>query len=499
MFACVFPGQGAQRVGMGKALVERFPVAREIFEKADSVLRFGLTKLCFEGPEDDLQLTTNSQPALLTVSVAVWRVLQQEIGLTPEVVAGHSLGEYSALVCANALAFEDALRLVRKRGELMQNAVSPGLGAMAAIIGLDNARVEELCKESAQGQVLTPANYNAPSQLVISGHAGAVARATKKASEIGAVSKLLRVSAPFHCPLMEPAAAKLGEELKKVSFSNPEIPVISNVDAMPYQDGGKIATLLVRQMTASVQWEATIRRLAELGVTDVLELGCGKTLKRLIESTDKSLMCYKLETPEELEELKRREADAWLVTVDGVKIRRDGSRAVWPDGRAQNFRRDEWSRGINGTLIKKDGTWIVWPGEAEHFREDEWLLLKDLRKVKRDGTRSIDAIGRETRYAERDWNVGENGLRIRRDGQLVIWPDGRVEELLDAEWDCREDGARIKKDRTRIITYEGKVEDFHLDEWEVREDGSWHKKDGTRIIWSDGLEWDFNDAASHGF
>jgi [acyl-carrier-protein] S-malonyltransferase len=254
--AFLFPGQGSQKVGMGRALHDARPEARAVFDEADAALGFSLSKLCFEGPEADLTLTANAQPAILTTSIAALRVLEAETGLRPSVVAGHSLGEYSALVAAGALGLADAVRLVNLRGKFMQEAVPAGVGGMAAIMGLDAAGVAAACAESAQGEVVSPANLNGGGQIVIAGHKAAVERACAAAKARGAkLAKMLAVSAPFHCSLMQPAADRLAAELSRVRFSAPRVPVVTNVEAAPNQDAGRIADLLTRQVTGSVRWE----------------------------------------------------------------------------------------------------------------------------------------------------------------------------------------------------------------------------------------------------
>jgi [acyl-carrier-protein] S-malonyltransferase len=287
MLAYVFPGQGAQAVGAGKDIAERWEVARRTFEEADDVLGYSISKLCFEGPAEDLRLTKNAQPGVMTVSVAILRVLEQETRLAPGVVTGHSLGEYSALVAAGALEFADAVRLVHKRGLFMQEAVPQGAGAMAAIIGATAEQVEAWCREAAQGGVVSASNYNGPSQTVVAGDAAAVDRAVVLAEAAGAVAKLLEVSAPFHCALMEPAARRLAVELERARIADPKVPVVANVDARPHGNAAEIAPLLVRQVTTPVYWEQCVRTLVDLGVGDVIEIGCGKTLAGLIRRIER--------------------------------------------------------------------------------------------------------------------------------------------------------------------------------------------------------------------
>jgi [acyl-carrier-protein] S-malonyltransferase len=303
--ALLFPGQGSQRVGMGRDLSFEFPRAKRTFEEADAALGFALSKLCWDGPEDDLTLTANTQPAILTNSIAVLRVLEEEKGLTIgaprgassshgsagrdrpltiDMCAGHSLGEWSALVAAGALAFADAVRLVRLRGQAMQEAVPAGQGAMAALIGLDAAAVNALCAEVAQGEVVAAANFNGAGQIVVAGAAAAVARVMAGAKGKGAkLAKALPVSAPFHCALMKPAAEKLAAALETVQVAEPRVPVVSNVEAAPHPGAARVKELLVSQVTSPVRWEECVQRLAADGVDRGLELGSGSVLSGLVK------------------------------------------------------------------------------------------------------------------------------------------------------------------------------------------------------------------------
>lgn len=283
--ACLFPGQGSQQVGMGKQLAEAYPEARAVFEQADGVLGFPLSQLCFQGPEDQLRLTENTQPAILTVSVAAWIVLKQK-GLKPDFVAGHSLGEYSALVAAGSLDFADAIRLVHKRGRYMQEAVPPGQGAMAALIRCPLDRLPDILAEAAQGEVVTAANWNSPEQVVISGHLGAVERAMRLALAAGAKrAVLLPVSAPFHCPLMAPAQERLKPHLDAVSFRDLEIPLVNNWQARVIRSADEAREGLYQQIPHPVRWEESIRCLAQQGVTTFVEVGPGTVLSGLVRKT----------------------------------------------------------------------------------------------------------------------------------------------------------------------------------------------------------------------
>jgi len=300
--AFVFPGQGSQSVGMGKALAEAFPEARAIFERADDALGEKLSAKCFEGPDEDLKLTANTQPAILTVSVAAHAVFAKAWGKAPAYVAGHSLGEWSALAAAGAMRLEDAVRAVRQRGQFMQEAVPAGQGAMAAIIGLAPELVKQACEESAQGQVVAPANYNSPEQTVIAGDAAAVERAGARCKELGAKRALpLPVSAPFHCALMAPVQPRLAEVLRGIEIAAPAVPVVTNVEAKPNADASRIAELLVKQVVAPVRWIECVQAMAAEGVTHMVELGPGKVLAGLVKRIDKSIEVVNVEDPASLD------------------------------------------------------------------------------------------------------------------------------------------------------------------------------------------------------
>ncbi|MDR3748938.1 MAG: ACP S-malonyltransferase [Acidobacteriota bacterium] len=293
--AFLFPGQGSQAVGMGKELAALYPVAHETFEEADATLGYKLSQLCFEGPEDQLRLTEITQPAILTVSVAAWRVLQSK-AITPSYVAGHSLGEYSAHVAAGTLLFADAVRTVRNRGKYMQEAVPVGVGAMAAILALPSEQVKQICEEAAQGEVCQAANLNSPDQTVISGSKAAVERAAELAKQRGAKRAiLLPVSAPFHCALMQPAQDRLAADLQALTFHTPEVPLMCNVDAALVTTGERAREALIRQVTGAVQWDASMRALAALGVQNFVEVGPGKVLCGLMRQIDRSRTCVNVE------------------------------------------------------------------------------------------------------------------------------------------------------------------------------------------------------------
>ncbi len=298
MIAFVFPGQGAQKVGMGKTLGETFPICRDTFDEADAALGASLSTLCFEGPDQQLLLTENTQPAILAMSIAVWRLVESH-GVRAAFAAGHSLGEYSAHVAAGTLSFADALRTVRVRGKYMQEAVPVGEGAMAAILGLDEAGVTRACAETMAelpGRVVTAANLNAPGQVVIAGHADAVARAGERAKALGAKRAIaLAVSAPFHCPLMKPAEDRLAPELKALAASDPAIPVVANVDGQPKRDARSSIDALIRQVSSPVRWEDVVKRLVVEGARTFVELGPGSVLAGSIKKIDRSVAVMSIE------------------------------------------------------------------------------------------------------------------------------------------------------------------------------------------------------------
>jgi [acyl-carrier-protein] S-malonyltransferase len=319
LIAFVFPGQGSQKVGMGRDLAKAFPIARETFAEADVAFASGgpegpplhpgdveadlqvrLSELIFNGPEDQLTLTENTQPAILAVSIAAYRVLAAN-GVQPDFVAGHSLGEYSANVAAGTLPFGDAVRIVRRRGRYMQEAVPVGTGAMAAILGSDLDTVRRACEEAAAGEIVSPANINGPGQIVIAGAAAAVQRASERAKALGAKRAVpLPVSAPFHCALMTPAEERLAPELRALAASDPRVPVVANVDAEPKRDGRAAVDALVRQVAAPVRWEDVVKRLASEGVTTYVEVGPGTVLGGLVKKIHKDAQVLHFGSPDEL-------------------------------------------------------------------------------------------------------------------------------------------------------------------------------------------------------
>jgi [acyl-carrier-protein] S-malonyltransferase len=293
--AFLFPGQASQYPGMGRDLAEKFPESKAVFDEADAALGFSLSKLCFEGSEEALKQTENTQPAILTVSTAAYRALEKQ-GITPDFVAGHSLGEYSALVAAGALEFSTAVKLVRGRGRYMQEAVPSGEGAMAAVLGLSPADVAEICKKAAETEVVSPANMNSPEQTVISGSATAVKRAVEIASQSGAKrAVILPVSAPFHCAMMMPAQQRLESDLRAAQFHDLKFPLITNVDAEAITTGEEARDALIRQVTNPVRWLESVRDMIDSGVTVFVEVGPGKVLTGLLRQIDRSVRVFNVE------------------------------------------------------------------------------------------------------------------------------------------------------------------------------------------------------------
>jgi [acyl-carrier-protein] S-malonyltransferase len=309
LIAFIFPGQGSQKVGMGKALAEAFPEAQAVFEEADDAFAAGsaspvrLSSLCFEGPDDQLVLTEHTQPAILTVSVAAARVLARH-GIQPDLVAGHSLGEYSANVVAGVFGFRDAVQIVRRRGRYMQEAVPVGEGAMAAILGLNADSVKRACDEVADGEVVSPANINGPDQIVIAGAAAAVLRASERAKVLGAKRAIpLPVSAPFHCALMKPAETRLEPELRGLATSDPRVPIVANVDAQPKRSGGAAIDALVGQVSSPVLWDGIVRHLASAGVTTYVEVGPGRVLGGLVRKIHREAQVLSVAEPADVDEI----------------------------------------------------------------------------------------------------------------------------------------------------------------------------------------------------
>jgi [acyl-carrier-protein] S-malonyltransferase len=300
LIAAIFPGQGSQKVGMGKALAEAFPICRDTFDEADEALGEPLSRIIFEGPEDQLTLTENQQPAILIVSIAAFRLLESR-GLKPSFVAGQSLGEYSANVAAGVFSFADALKIVRRRGRYMQEAVPVGAGAMSAILGLDAWKVAEACEEAAHGEIVSPANLNGGGQVVIAGAREAVARAGARAKALGAKRVVpLSVSAPFHCAMMKPAEDRLAPELRALATQTPRVPIVANVDAEPKRDASAAIEALVRQVSSPVRWDAVVARLASEGVTTYVEVGPGTVLSGLVRKIHRGATVVNFGSPDDL-------------------------------------------------------------------------------------------------------------------------------------------------------------------------------------------------------
>jgi [acyl-carrier-protein] S-malonyltransferase len=308
--AFLFPGQASQYCGMGRDLAANFPESKAVFDAADSALRFSITQTCFEGSEEALKLTENTQPAILTVSLAAYRALEKK-GIVPDFVAGHSLGEYSALVAAGGVDFSAAVKLVRARGKYMQEAVPAGQGAMAAILGLSPTEVADICKKAAENEVVSPANLNSPEQTVISGSAAAVKRAVEIASQSGAKrAVILPVSAPFHCALMMPAQQRLESDVRATQFHTLKIPLITNVDAEAITSGEEARDALIRQVTAPVRWLDSVREMIESGVTVFVEVGPGKVLTGLLRQIDRSVRVFNVEDSVTLQSTMEKLAQA---------------------------------------------------------------------------------------------------------------------------------------------------------------------------------------------
>jgi [acyl-carrier-protein] S-malonyltransferase len=301
--AFIFPGQGSQYVGMGKELFENFAVSKQVFEEADDALHHSLSALCFRGPEETLKLTEYTQPAVLTTSIAAFKALQSEKGIIPQLTAGHSLGEYTALVVSGALAFSEAVKIVRLRGKFMQEAVPVGEGAMAAVLGMEREQIERICDEVSSGEVLTPANFNCPGQIVIAGHTKAVERAIERVKQEGKKAVLLPVSAPFHSPLMRPAGERLEKVLEGISVNDLKIPVVTNVEAEVNDSKDMIKGLLVAQVSRPVRWEESMEKIIERGIEQVLEIGPGKVLSGLMKRIDHRIETKNLEDVQTLKKI----------------------------------------------------------------------------------------------------------------------------------------------------------------------------------------------------
>ncbi|MEV5651265.1 ACP S-malonyltransferase [Nocardia sp. NPDC052254] len=441
MLAFVFPGQGAQFPGMGKALADAWPIARATFEAADAAMEFGLSELCFGGTAAELARTEFAQPAILATSVAAHRVLVAETGCHPLVVAGHSLGEFTAHVCAGTLDFATAVRLVRRRGALMQEAAGPGAGAMLAVLGLDAEVVEQICDAAAHSEIVAVANYNGAGQVVISGHRGAVARARELACERGAIVRELEVSAPFHCPLMKPAASGLRAELAAVEFAAPRIPVVDGASGEWSRTAADPARSLSAQICAPVRWDAVMAGLSARGVRYAIEVGPGARLTAMLRRAEKGIRTAHFGEPADLDGVRELLDDKpWLRRAPGG-----------------------WRHGERGDLYAPDTAEIVWAGatEPEPTTGAAWISRPD-------------------------------GTRLHRYGPMaVLTPDDLLQTFDPAAWTPREDGAYVRADRTAAIYPDRERERFDPAEWTSDSAGTLRRTDGTRVIWPDGDEWSF--------
>jgi len=435
---------------MSKSLYDDFPIVRETFAEAEDALSFRLSKLCFEGPESELALTTNAQPALLVAGIAAFRVLRATTGLAPVLFAGHSLGEFSAAVAAGALRFRDAVVLVRRRGEFMQTAAPVGLGTMIAVMGADLEHLELLCRRCSEGEVLSPANYNGAGQVVVAGHTTAVARLRSALQAEQVLIRDLKVSAPFHCSLMSPASARLAQIMEGIEFSAPCAPLISNVDGSTVRDGATLRRLLVRQVAEPVRWHDVVQKMLDLGIEHVVELGAGGSLSKLISRMSGAVQTRKLDAPNHLPEIE-----------------------AWANGPLKEYRTDlgYWIMTVSGDLVSRDASRVF-------LRSERVSELVDSSR----------------------WRSNANGTKVRKFGPMaIVWPQGTLEVLDPSVWEPREDGGFFRRDRSSCISMDGVQEDFDLSAWKVDEFGTMAKNDGTRIIWKSGLEWDFSDPRCLGF
>lgn len=441
MLAFMFPGQGSQFAGMGKALAAAHPVARETFAEADMLLGRPLSELCFEGPADELGLTRNAQPAILATSIAAYRVLAAETDFRPTVVCGHSLGEITAYVCAGALDFGAALELVQQRGDLMQEAVPLGVGGMVAVMGLPHDEVAEVCAVASESEMVSIANYNGPTQLVIAGHIGALDRASQLAQRRGGSVRSLDVSAPFHCALMGPAIQRFGEFLQHVDFRGPLVPVVDGTTAELHRTRDGLAEVLAAQIGAPVRWDRLMNRLAALHVWATVEIGPGSRLTSMLRRAEPGIRATRFEEAADLESVLALAAERPYLDR--------------PLGR--------WQIGDAGDLFSQEDLAVVWAGT--------------------DVPEPVTEV-----Y----WSGPADGTRVHRYGTMaVITPERELQVLDHDRWSPREDGAYVRKDHMHILKPSGEVEHFDPDDWTVDRSGTMRRVDGSRIIWSDGLEWSF--------
>lgn len=440
MLAYVFPGQGSQFPGMGRALAEGSAVARETFEQADAALGFGLAALCCDGSAAELARTENAQPAILATGIAAYRALVAETGFQPLVVAGHSLGEFTAHVCAGTLDFGTALRLVRRRGRLMQEAVPPGAGTMLAVMGLSADEVDEICVTAAQSDVVAVANYNGAGQLVLAGATAAVGRARELAEQRGALTRELEVSAPFHCALMAPAAARFRGEAAGIEIGRPRVPVADCASGAWHRDAVDLPGRLSAQICAPVRWDAVMAGLVRRGVRYVVEVGPGARLTSMLRRAEKSVRTVHYGAPSDAAAVSELLAEhPWLRTELG-----------------------SWHYGDGGELYSPERAEIVWAGAdvPEPITEDSWV-------------------------------AGADGVRLHRYGPMAaLTAEGTLRTFDPAEWRPREDGAYVRTDRSAVVSPAGS-ESFDSAEWVTAAAGAVRSADGRRVIWPDGDEWEF--------
>jgi malonyl CoA-acyl carrier protein transacylase len=442
MLAFLFPGQGSQFSGMGKSLAQQFPLARRVFEEADEVLGRRVSDACF-GNAEDLDLTVNAQPAILAASVAAYRVLTEETGLHPTVVAGHSLGEISALTCVGAIDFATALELVHVRATVMQDAVAPSEGAMLAVMALPLEEVNAICDRAREGDVLEISNYNGFHQFVVSGHRDAVARAEAMAIDAGGVARPLEVSAPFHCSLMESAAAAMGEYLSRVEFRQPAIPFLDMASGRILRDSESTGLRLARQVRTPVRWDAVMHTLVSLQIDRCIEVGPGRGLCSLLRHDAPQIAA-----------LAFGEADDLGPILSALS---EAPTAARPLG--------HWQLDSHGNSFNAAEMAVVWAGQ----QHAEGV----------DGTR---------------WIPGTTGSWMRRFGHLAVVTPERTLEVLDPEhWFARADGAFVRRDLSCIMLPDGSIEHLVPDEWSISDEAVMTRKDGTRTLWPDGLEWRFDN------